>query len=337
MNLNFLCHNQRKISIAIFFALFLMLFLGVMQEVFAATLPVCNFQKDLELGMVDEDVRCLQQYLNASGYLVAPSGVGSSGHETNIFGNLTKAAVIRWQRAKGLPGSGFFGPQSREQYKKEVYAHSLAPTTSSREVITYLQEQINQLRAYVAALQNKNQNSETTSNTNRKDLITKSDADTAINHAQDAINNAQNELDDFEVSDTEKASTIINNANEALDAAKKYYNKGDYANAFRVAWTIPDLTRQALDEIDYADAAIRKKAQSTIAAADNAIAIAESEIIKALNDGREIGDAKKILRDARSQYNNAQNLFDDKKYDQANAAAQNAINTTSNAISQIVY
>lgn len=64
-----------------------------------------QFRTDLEYGMESTDVRMLQNALVVKGYLKAtPNG---------YFGPATKAAVIAWQRANGLPGTGFFGPMSR--------------------------------------------------------------------------------------------------------------------------------------------------------------------------------------------------------------------------------
>jgi spore germination protein YaaH len=64
-----------------------------------------QFKTDLEAGMESADVRKLQDILLAKGYLKAtPNG---------YFGPATLAAVTAWQRANGLPATGFFGPQSR--------------------------------------------------------------------------------------------------------------------------------------------------------------------------------------------------------------------------------
>lgn len=56
----------------------------------------CTFTKDLQLGTMSEEVKCLQQYLNGAGYTVATEGVGSKGKETTEFKTLTQKAVIRW-------------------------------------------------------------------------------------------------------------------------------------------------------------------------------------------------------------------------------------------------
>ena len=72
------------------------------------------FTRDLQLGDVGQDVRALQMFLNQHGFILAISGAGSPGHETTYFGLVTRAAVIKFQRAHGVPGTGYFGPLSRK-------------------------------------------------------------------------------------------------------------------------------------------------------------------------------------------------------------------------------
>ena len=57
-----------------------------------ATLP-----KTLSLGVTSKDVLVLQRMLNVLGCSIAPSGVGSIGHETNYFGKGTQVALRRFQ------------------------------------------------------------------------------------------------------------------------------------------------------------------------------------------------------------------------------------------------
>lgn len=96
------------------------------------TMPLCEIPRSLTIGMEGEDVRCLQRYLNWSGYYVAQSGVGSPGNETTYFGSLTANAVARWQNANaaavltplGLTsGTGYWGPSSFNHYVSLVRAH----------------------------------------------------------------------------------------------------------------------------------------------------------------------------------------------------------------------
>ncbi len=74
-----------------------------------------NFKKDLKLGQTNTDIKELQKYLNSNGYIISKSGVGSKGKETNYFGSATKAALIKFQKAKKItPASGLFGPMTRK-------------------------------------------------------------------------------------------------------------------------------------------------------------------------------------------------------------------------------
>lgn len=73
--------------------------------------------RNLSLGATGEDVRRLQEFLNAHGYQVAASGAGSPGSETTYFGPATRAAVIRYQAAKSImPAAGYVGPLTRASF-----------------------------------------------------------------------------------------------------------------------------------------------------------------------------------------------------------------------------
>ena len=85
--------------------------------------PGFTFKNNLSQGMISEDVRYLQRFLNSHpGTKLADTGVGSSGKETNYFGALTKAAVIKFQNMYapevlaqwGLTkGNGYVGSSTR--------------------------------------------------------------------------------------------------------------------------------------------------------------------------------------------------------------------------------
>ncbi|MBI2612897.1 peptidoglycan-binding protein [Candidatus Kaiserbacteria bacterium] len=76
--------------------------------------PSANFTRNLQLGMTGADAKALQVWLNGHGYQVAASGPGSSGNETSRFGTATRAALIKFQKAKGItPAAGYFGPVTR--------------------------------------------------------------------------------------------------------------------------------------------------------------------------------------------------------------------------------
>lgn len=80
------------------------------------------FHKNLWLGVYDEEVRLLQQFLNARGFFVATSGKGSVGNETFFFGRGTYTALKQFQSTYkesiliplGLTfPTGYFGPATR--------------------------------------------------------------------------------------------------------------------------------------------------------------------------------------------------------------------------------
>ena len=77
----------------------------------------CSFTRPLTVGSRGDDVKCLQQTLNAGGYKVAAQGPGSPGNESMYFGPATKAAVAKWQAASGVsPAVGYFGSLSQAKY-----------------------------------------------------------------------------------------------------------------------------------------------------------------------------------------------------------------------------
>ena len=105
------------------FSFSLIVFLAVIPSlIFAAG---TNFNIDLRQGDRSSDVQELQKILNSDPVTsVAQSGPGSLGNETDYFGSLTKAAVIKFQNKyaadiltpAGLSeGTGFVGSFTRSK------------------------------------------------------------------------------------------------------------------------------------------------------------------------------------------------------------------------------
>jgi hypothetical protein len=76
---------------------------------------VVSFTRSLTTGSSGTDVKNLQIYLNSKGYIIAPTGLGSKGKETTLFGALTRQALIKFQKDHKIsPAAGFFGPLTRK-------------------------------------------------------------------------------------------------------------------------------------------------------------------------------------------------------------------------------
>jgi len=84
-----------------------------------AAIPGAAFTESLTMGNTNPEVKDLQVYLNAHGYVLASTGPGSPGHETDFFGSLTKKAVMRFQKDHALPVTGFFGSMTRRVVGKQ--------------------------------------------------------------------------------------------------------------------------------------------------------------------------------------------------------------------------
>ncbi len=96
-----------------------------------------TFSSNLTLGSSGADVMNLQKVLNMSADTqVASSGAGSSGYETSKFGPLTKAAVIKFQKKKGVPATGFVGPLTRGQLNSMASSSSTSSSTTNTTTTT---------------------------------------------------------------------------------------------------------------------------------------------------------------------------------------------------------
>jgi peptidoglycan hydrolase-like protein with peptidoglycan-binding domain len=184
----------------------------------------CNFNRNLEVGDSGEDVKCLQKYLNNAGFIIANSGVGSPGNETNLFGALTKTALSKWQADKGIsPKSGFWGPLSIAKYRS-LYSSSGQETPKINEIEPIVK--------YVTDNE-------------------KEDALDAINKAVNSIEDAREAIDDSNVSDDE-----IEDAEEELEDIQKdffemmnIFFEGDYAEVKKRAKNIQKNTEDVNEDV----------------------------------------------------------------------------------------
>ena len=99
---------------------------------FSADAATCNFVRDLGMSTRGEDVRCLQQYLNSSGYSANFYGYNFSD---GFFGPLTRQAVMNWQASNSVPVSGYFDAMSRTKYFElsGIYGRVLGVSIDNQE------------------------------------------------------------------------------------------------------------------------------------------------------------------------------------------------------------
>ena len=86
-----------------------------------------QFSTNLTVGSTGADVVALQTWLISNGYSI-PS-VASGAAAKGYFGAQTKAAVVAYQTAVGLPSTGFVGPLTRA--KLNAGGTATAPTTTT--------------------------------------------------------------------------------------------------------------------------------------------------------------------------------------------------------------
>ncbi len=94
-----------------------------------------QWNRNLTLGSSGSDVLALQKVLISKGYL-------SIKKPTTYFGRLTKAALVRYQKANGIyPTSGYFGPKTRAYMNK--YNSGGAQGVSSKQDALSLKSIVN--------------------------------------------------------------------------------------------------------------------------------------------------------------------------------------------------
>ncbi len=94
------------------------------------------FTRDLKTGMIGEDVKELQKYLNKNGFVLANSGPGSKGNETTTFGALTREALKKFQRTNDLNITGIFDLKTREYLGCTTNNVSQKETATSKYIFT---------------------------------------------------------------------------------------------------------------------------------------------------------------------------------------------------------
>ncbi len=103
--------------------LFLGVFLGAVGFIQAAQAQSYTFTRDLSVGATGSDVSALQDVLIQSGFNI-PS-ISSGFVPKGYFGAQTRAAIVAYQSANGIPGTGYVGPLTRGRLNGSVVGNAL--------------------------------------------------------------------------------------------------------------------------------------------------------------------------------------------------------------------
>lgn len=300
----------------------------------------CNFTKDLELGSKGEDVRCLQQYLNNSGYSVSSSGVGSKGKENTNFGDLTKKAVIKWQLANNLtPAEGYFGSKSRVKYNSLTSSTPISIPNSSSSTSLPAGCTSNTIYSVTTGAKCKSDTTTTiTTNTNTgtNTTVTLSSAEQrekAIKRIVEAINmmdDADDQIGEGE-GDQASAKDNYNDAEEyLLDATRAFFSDKDYEDAYDGA---DDAYRKAEEAFEDAGGESREdEVENILDKVENELDSAEERIDEADDDDKDVKQSEKLLEQARDKFEQAETAFDKEDYDEA----EDILDETSDLIDEAI-
>lgn len=300
-------------------------------EVNAAT---CTFDRDLQMGIVGEDVRCLQQYLNASGFVVTTTGGGSPGKETTEFKTLTEAALVKWQQANKLsPASGYFGPRSQQVYKTLVSEVSVSKPLSTTTLASGVDISQDALLKKVDELKAQLSGSVVTPNTTKTTTVASS-VSKQLKEVTKALRDAEGEVaDNDDADDYDDALDSLADARDDFFTAILAYLSGDTKEAQNALDDVENSIEDALDAVGSSSDA--KDAKDLIDEVDDAIDEAEDEIDQADEDGKATSDAEDILDEAKDVLDEAKTALDDEDYEDALDLAEEAEDLVNDAIDAI--
>jgi peptidoglycan hydrolase-like protein with peptidoglycan-binding domain len=299
------------INHAIFTIVAIATFLLFAPSAFAVTSPSCTFSRDLQMGVMGEDVRCLQQYLNANGYVISTSGAGAPGKETGEFKSLTQAAVIKWQMANKLtPASGYFGPKSRQAYMALMNGGSVTPTpTTPSNSGNAVQDA---LLKQIAELQQKMKDQTKTTATTPVASSVAGELKSVTTALRDA---------EEEVADNDDAEEYNDAVDSLVDARDYYYRAvlayiaGDADDASEYLDDVDSYIEDALDAVGVESE--EDEAEEALDEVKDRLDDAEDEVDQADEDGEATSESEDLLDEASDVIDEAETALDEEDYDEA--------------------
>lgn len=310
-----------------------------------AQTPSCTFTQTLQMGVISPEVRCLQEYLNATGYQLTAAGPGSPGNETDKFGNLTQAAVIAWQEANDVsPAIGIFGPKSQATY------NALASDGGGDQSATGLQRVADDLMQQVAELQAQRDAQQGSDGTGsapspqvagaatsaaEEELETRNALRPLFLRAIEMIEDAEDAIDAMHARGENNPGPArdLADAHHELFLAIEEYFEGHFDDARGL---VDEAYEQADDAFDDAGGeGLEEEADDTIDQVDDQLDDAWDEFEEAEDDDLEVGEAEDYLEEAEDLLDQARALYDDEEYDEAIEKAEDAEDLIDDALDEI--
>jgi HEPN domain-containing protein len=293
----------------------------------AQSIEDCGFARTLEDGVDGEDVRCLQKYLNTTGFKIAESGPGASGSETSLYRTLTKEAVIKWQQAKNIsPASGVFGDQSRAVYMMDILAKfeiEKKEKELAQNPSVVVPTPVPDSKPIVVA--------QPTSKTEDQE-----ETERKISSIVKTLINTFEQLDEVREDDPDEVEGIENDMHDVMeelhDMLLQYFDR-DFTKANSVG---DDVLSEAIDIYEDAGGESNKsKAEDAIDDAEDLLDDAENLYDEAKDKGKKTGNASDLIKKAKSYIEDANDSFDDGIYRQAIVDANDAVELLEDAEDEI--
>ncbi|MCA9356596.1 peptidoglycan-binding protein [Candidatus Kaiserbacteria bacterium] len=286
----------------------------------AQTANECSFSRTLEDGVDGEDVRCLQKYLNDNGFVIAESGPGAVGHETNLFRTLTKEAVVKWQKAKNVnPASGVFGPQSQAAYLLDLIAKIEGKKADTVAVATAPTPAPQVAGISTSAIdENKNK------------------GESILKDAFKMMRDAEKQVDDLD--DESKLAKLNKNLTDAridlYDALESFFDE-DYKNAYASGQDALDAASKVFEKAG--GETYESKADDVLSDVTDLLEDVQGLYSDAKDNKADVGDSKKMISEAEDLLNDAQDEFDKRGYKQAISDALDAEEILNDAKDEIDF
>jgi len=275
----------------------------------------CGFTRTLEVGVDGEDVRCLQKFLNANGFVIAESGPGSPGNETSLFRELTRQAVAKWQTAKGVaPSSGIFGDKSRATYLLSMVGNlqGQLPTTPIAVVPTPT--------PVVAGVSTSAD-------------IEKIKAAAWLKELIDLLEETDELIDDADADEQVELEADIRDVRVDVYALILSFLAGDYDEVNSDASNVVDDAADVFE--DAGGESEKDETEEKIEDIAHLIEEVEDLIAESKDDREDIGDAEDLLDEARDYYDDAVEALDGRSYRQAMSDALDAEELLEDALDEI--